>query len=151
MVHLRTLETTSNRHKRKEFKLALIKRLYEQGLDRQDIINLYALIDWMMTLSKELEREFQQELKQYEEGKKMPYITSMERSGELKGELKGKQAVVIKLLNQRFGEIEPPLVQKIRELPGEQLEQLTDVWLTLANVTDLERWLQDRPKLVEPE
>ena len=38
----------------------------------------------MMTLPKDLEREFQQELKQYEEGKKMPYITSIERAGQLK-------------------------------------------------------------------
>jgi len=71
--------------------------------------------------------------------------------GEERGELKGEQKLVIKLLNQRFGEIEKPLIQKIRELSGEQLEELTDIWLTLANVTDLERWLQSRPKLVEQE
>jgi predicted transposase YdaD len=106
-----------------------------------------------MTLTKDLEREFQQELKQYEEERKMPYITSIERTGEkrgeLKGELKGKQKLVIKLLNQRFGEIEQSLIQKIRKLPGRQLEELTDVWLTLANVTELERWLQNRLKPVE--
>ncbi len=147
MVHLRTLETTGNPRKRKEFKLALMKRLYEQGFSKQDIINLYNLIDWMMTLTNDLELEFQQELNQYEEEKNMPYITSIEKSGELKG----KQELAIKLLNQRFGEIEQSLIQQIRELPGEQLEELTDVWLSLANVTDLERWLQGRPKLVEQE
>jgi len=113
-----------------------------------------------MTLPKNLEREFQQELKQYEEEKKMPYITSMERVGRLKGKREGKlegkiegkiegeQNLVIKLLNQRFGEIEEPLIQKIRELSSKQLEELTDVWLTLANVTELEIWLQNRLKPV---
>ncbi len=75
-----TLETTNDREARKVYKLALIKRLYEQGFSKQDIINLYNLIDWMMTLSKDLEREFQQKLTQYEEEKKMRYITSMERA-----------------------------------------------------------------------
>jgi len=47
MVHLRTLETTKDRPARKVYKLALIKRLYEQGFSKQDIINLYNLIDWV--------------------------------------------------------------------------------------------------------
>ena len=155
MVHLRTLETTNDREARKVYKLALIKRLYEQGFSREDIINLYALIDWMMTLSKELEREFQQELKQYEEEKKMPYITSIERAGQLegeqRGELKGEQKVIIRLLNQRVGEIQPPLIEQIRKLSLEQLEELTDVLLTFFTIADLEKWLKARPKPVEQE
>ena len=55
-----------------------MRRLYEQGFSRQDIINLYEFIDWMMTLLTELQAEFQQELTQYEEEKKMPYITSIQ-------------------------------------------------------------------------
>jgi hypothetical protein len=155
MVHLRTLETTNDREARKVYKLALIKRLYEQGFSREDIINLYALIDWMMTLSKELEREFQQELKQYEEEKKMPYITSIERAGQLegeqRGELKGEQKIIIRLLNQRVGEIQPPLIEQIRKLSLEQLEELTDVLLTFFTIADLEKWLKARPKPVEQE
>lgn len=84
MMHLRTLETTSDRRARKDFKFSLLKRLYEQGRDRQDIINFYGLIDWMMTLSKELQSEFNQQVTQYEEEMKMPYITSIERSGDSK-------------------------------------------------------------------
>jgi predicted transposase YdaD len=155
MVHLRTLETTNNRLARKVYKLALIKRLYEQGFSREDIINLYALIDWMMTLSKDLEREFQQELKQYEGEKKMPYITSIERAGQLegeqRGELKGEQKVIIRLLNQRVGEIQPPLIEQIRKLSVEQLEELTDVLLTFSTVANLEQWLQRKLKPVEQE
>ncbi len=58
------------------------------------------------------------------------------QQGEQRGELKGEQKLLIKLLNQRFGEIEQPIIQKIRELPGEQLEELTDILLTLGNVID---------------
>jgi hypothetical protein len=149
MVHLRTLETTDNRDKRKEYKFFLIKRLYEQGFERQDIINLYEFIDWMMTLPTELQAEFNQEITQYEEKMKMPYITSIERAGQLKGELIGKQELVIKLLNRRIGELNPPVIEQIRKLPVEQLEELAEALLDFSTVANLQQWLQSRPKPVE--
>jgi len=66
----------------------------------------------------------------------MPLISPTIELALEEGELKGEKKLVIKLLNQRFGEIEQPLIQKIRELPGEQLEELTDILLTLGNVID---------------
>jgi hypothetical protein len=149
MMHLRTLETTSNSQARKEYKFSLLKRLYEQGRDRQDIIDFYRLIDWMMTLGLELQSEFDQQVTQYEETMKMPYITSIEIRGEQRGELKGEQKVIIRLLNQRVGEIKPPLIEQIRKLSVEQLEELTDVLFTFSTVADLEKWLKARPKPLE--
>jgi hypothetical protein len=153
MVHLRTLETTNDREARKVYKLALIKRLYEQGFSKQDIINLYNLINWVMTLPKNLEREFQKELKQYEEEKKMPYITSIERSGKLKGKLEGKlegkQELIIKQLNRRVGEIQSSIVKQVKSLNIEALEALGEVLLDFSTITNLEQWLQSRQKTVK--
>jgi hypothetical protein len=153
MVHLRTLETTNDRSARKVYKLALIKRLYEQGFSREDIINLYNLIDWVMTLTKDLEREFQEELSKYEEEKKMPYITSIERAGQLKGQLKGQlleaQKLVKRQLKRRVGEIDKSLIKQIEALTIEELEELGEALLDFSNVTDLEQWLASRPKPVE--
>lgn len=157
MVHLRSLETRRDRPQRKEHKLTLIKRLYEQGFSREDIINLYALIDWMMTLPDELEQEFQRELSQYEESKKMRYVTSIERKGEQRGEIKGKllgkmlatQQLVIRQLKRRLGEINSSLVEQVEGLAIESLEQLGEDLLDFSNVTDLEQWLGSRRKPVE--
>jgi len=146
MMHLRTLETTSDRQARKDFKFSLLKRLYEQGRDRQDIINFYGLIDWMMTLSKELQSEFNQQVTQYEEEMKMPYITSIERSGELKG----KQELVIEQLNHRFVEIPPSLTEQVKKLTNEQLRELGKAVFDFSAISDLETWLQNRPKQAEP-
>ncbi len=66
----------------------------------------------------------------------MPLISPTIELALEEGELKGEQKLAIKLLNQRFGEIEQFLIQKIRELPSEQLEELTDILLTLGNVID---------------
>jgi hypothetical protein len=150
MMHLRTLETTKNRRARKEFKLSLIKRLYEQGHDRQDIINLYGLIDWMMTIPDELQEEFNQQITQYEQEMKMPYITSIERSGEVKGEVKGKliqtQQIVKRQLHRRIGEIDSSLIHQVEALPIEVLEELTDALLDFSTIADFEQWLENRSK-----
>lgn len=64
---------------------SLTKRLYELGFEREDIINLFQFIDWMMSLPLELEQEFWQEIHAFEESRRMPYITSVERIGFQKG------------------------------------------------------------------
>jgi predicted transposase YdaD len=134
-----------------------MKRLYDQGFERQDIINLYSLIDWMMTLTSELQVEFNQEITQYEEKMKMPYITSIERigeqRGEQRGELRGKlleaQQLIMRLLKRRVGEIETSLIKQVEALALEPLEELGEALLDFSNVTDLEKWLASRPKTVE--
>ncbi len=91
MTHLKALQTRNNRTKRLESKLELTKRLYELGFSREDIINLFKLIDWIMSLPEELEQEFWQEFRNFEESKSMPYITSVERLGIKKGKQEGRQ------------------------------------------------------------
>ncbi|BAY20084.1 hypothetical protein NIES21_59540 (plasmid) [Anabaenopsis circularis NIES-21] len=47
-----------------------------------------------------------------------------------------------RLLNRRFGEIEPLLVQQIRDLSTQQLEALGEAFLDFDSVVDLETWLK---------
>ncbi|MBR8840425.1 MAG: DUF4351 domain-containing protein [Stigonema ocellatum SAG 48.90 = DSM 106950] len=65
------------------------------------------------------------------------------------GRLEGEQKIIMRLLNQRFGEIEQPLIEQIRQLSTEQLEELTDVLFTLSATTDLEQWLHLRLNSVD--
>ncbi|KYC35508.1 hypothetical protein WA1_06690 [Scytonema hofmannii PCC 7110] len=89
MTHLKARQTRNNRTKSLQSKLELTKRLYELGFSREDIINLFKLIDWIMSLPEELEQEFWQEFRNFEESKSMPYITSIERLGIQKGKQEG--------------------------------------------------------------
>ncbi|MBR8840937.1 MAG: DUF4351 domain-containing protein [Stigonema ocellatum SAG 48.90 = DSM 106950] len=70
-------------------------------------------------------------------------------SGRLEGRLEGEQKIIMRLVNQRFGEIGQPLIEQIRKLSTEQLEELTDVLFTLSATTDLEQWLQNKLKSVD--
>ncbi|MEO1433234.1 MAG: cytosolic protein, partial [Cyanobacteria bacterium J06633_8] len=112
-----------NRTQRKQQKLALVRGLYEKGFEREQVVNLFGFIDWMLTLPLELERQFWQEYSEYEENKKMRYVTSVERIGIEKGIEQGNKQGLIKGialgLKLKFGDSGNNLLPEI--------EQVTDV------------------------
>jgi hypothetical protein len=120
MAHLKAQETRRNGEERKRWKLSLTRRLHEQGYNREDILHLYRFIDWLMALPRELETGFWQEMQQYEEEKRMPYITSVERIGIEKGLqqgiLKNAREVVLDDLEVRFARVPPALAERIQGL-----------------------------------
>lgn len=91
MAHLKTKAAVRDASERKRWKWVLIRRLYEQGWQRQDIEQILRMLDWMMTLPPELERQFREELEAYEEERKMPLITSMERLAKEEGIQEGSE------------------------------------------------------------
>jgi hypothetical protein len=64
------------------------------------------------------------------------------QQGEQRGLQKGEQKLIIRQLNRRIGEIESSLIQKIKELSVEKLEELGEALLDFTSVADLETWLQ---------
>ncbi|MEM1394936.1 MAG: cytosolic protein [Cyanobacteria bacterium P01_H01_bin.150] len=89
LAHLAALETRDNRVERKAQKLALVKRLYEKEFSREQVLNLFAFLDWMLTLPLELEREFEVEVEKLEEFIRMKYVTSFERNARRESLLEG--------------------------------------------------------------
>ena len=85
MAHLKASETRADRSRRFEWKLAITRRLYERRFSREDVINLFRFIDWVLSLPEELEQDFWREVRNLEEELRMPYITSVERIGIQKG------------------------------------------------------------------
>ncbi len=78
MAYLKTKETRKDPQSRKEWKFQLTRRLYEQGFERQDIMELFLFMDWLMELPEGLKQEFKTELEQYEQEKRMRYVSSIE-------------------------------------------------------------------------
>jgi hypothetical protein len=120
MAHLAALETRNDRLQRKQQKLTLVRRLYSLGLERESIINLFQFIDWMLTLPSELENEFWQEFRDFEEARSMRYVTSVERIGIEKGIQQGIQQGLIKGislgLKLKFGESGQNLLPEIESI-----------------------------------
>jgi hypothetical protein len=125
MAHLRTKSTAGDPQSRKQWKWILTRRLFERWYSREDVIRLFRLIDWMMTLPPELKREFKQELDQFEEERKMPIISSVEEIAKEEGIQQGieqeKQEVARNLL--RLG-MTLEIITQATGLTVEQVELL---------------------------
>jgi predicted transposase/invertase (TIGR01784 family) len=113
---------------RKEWKFTLTRSLYDRGYERQDILNLFRFIDWILELPQDLKRSFRDDLEAYERENQMPYVTSIERMAEAKGEAKGeerqKQTIALNLLRKNIS------LETIAEVTGltiEQLQQLQSI------------------------
>lgn len=132
MAHLKAQETRQKRSERFEWKLAITRRLYELGYGREDVINLFGFIDWVMSLPASLEQEFRLELQQLEAERRMPYITSVERSGIRQGLLEG-----ISLgLKLKFGSEGNSLLPEISEI--RDVEQLRAILFGLETSDTLD-------------
>jgi predicted transposase/invertase (TIGR01784 family) len=129
MTHLKAQETKRNPELRKQWKLTLIKRLYERGYDRSAILNLFTFIDWLLILSNEAKVAFWQELRAYEEERQMPYITSVEQIGYDRGIEEGKiegqeeKAIAI-ALNMLRDNLPLETIARFTGLMIDQLQQL---------------------------
>ena len=102
-------------------KLGLIRGLYERGYERQQILELFRLIDWLVALPPEQDALVWREITRIEEERRMPYITSVERiglregrlQGLQEGELRGQRAMLRRLVQARFGLVPEALGRQI--------------------------------------
>jgi hypothetical protein len=147
MSHLKTRETKDNAIDRKAWKITLIKRLYELDYNRSDILNLFQFVDWVMILPEGLKQTFWEELRTYEEERKMPYITSVEEIGYDRGlnegKAEGERSIVLRLLNRRFRHLNDRTIAQITALSTPQLESLSDALLDFSAIEDLTIWLNN--------
>ena len=149
MAHLKVLETKRNVDLRKAWKFTLTKALYGKGYGRQEILNLYRFIDWVMILPEAAERSFWQELQSFEEERKVTYVTNAERfmleeaiEKGIKQGIERERSLILRQLNRRIGMISPNIEAQIAELSVVQLELLGEALLDFSGSADLNKWLK---------
>jgi hypothetical protein len=121
MAHLKTKATRKDPQARKEWKFRLTRRLYEQGYARQDILNLYRFLDWILELPEDLKQAFRTELEQYEQEMAMPYVTTNEQMAKVEGKAEKALEIALKML-QEGATFE--FVTKVTGLTIAQLQEL---------------------------
>jgi flagellar biosynthesis/type III secretory pathway protein FliH len=142
MAHLKAREVRDGTE-RKQWKLRLLRGLYERGYNREEILTLFRFIDWLLVSPAALEQEFWHEFRQFEEEKHMPYVTSVERrgfeqglqQGLQQGQLQEAQEMLLEAVAARFGEVPEDVTAAVQRLETvEPLRGLLHQALTSASL-----------------
>ncbi|MFP4008384.1 MAG: transposase [Spirulinaceae cyanobacterium] len=141
-AHLETQKTKANPQQRYQAKLSIIKGLYRRGLSRQDILELFRLIDWIMALPERQQTSFQQEIQRFEEENRMPYVTSIERFALARGALLNAREAVIEALHVRFEAVPETIVEAVNQIEdGAVLKSLLRQAITVATLAEFQALL----------
>ena len=167
MAHLLTQKTAGDHDRRKNEKLTLIKELYRKGFSKQDIINLFRFIDWIMALPETQEQLFWQEFTDMEEEKKMRYMTTGERIGFKRGVEQGLQQgvqqglqqgiqqgflqafsqqslIFAKMIAKKFRSQPEDELPKLRKLKSDDLMELGEKLFDFESLTQVHEWIDKK-------
>jgi hypothetical protein len=144
LAHLKAMQTKDNPADRRAWKIRLVRNLYDRGFSANDVRELFRVIDWLMELPQPLRDVFWEEVDRIQQEKQMPFISTPERYGHVRGLRQGIK-VALKL---RFGEDGLKLMPEVGELHDEdQLEAILESIETAASPQDLRRiWLAEEKK-----
>jgi hypothetical protein len=141
-AHLKARETHHDVIARYQAKLYLVKSLYRRGWQRQDILELFRFIDWVLELPAGLENQLWAEVQATEEVQKVHYLSTIERmfidrgfqkghdEGEAKGKTlgkaEGKAELLTRLLQRRFGSLPDWVETRLGQATPAQLDAWAD-------------------------
>jgi hypothetical protein len=140
LAHLLTQATRKDMDARFAAKWKLVQLLYRRGWDKQRVIDLFSVLDWMMSLPAHLSQSLWHNIDVLEEKEKMRYVTSVERlivekgrlegvqQGKLEGKLEGEALALQRLITKRFGGLPAVIAAQITAASQAQIE----AWFDLA-------------------
>jgi hypothetical protein len=147
LAHLKTLETRQDPGSRSAWKLRLVRGLYERGLKREDVQQLFRFIDWMMELPEGPDKQFWHEMQQYEKEKQMPYVTSIERLALQRERAEGLREGLLKglalSLALKFGPGAKKLMTRVRRI--KDVAALDALYRTVETASSLDEVRQALP------
>ena len=146
LAHLATRATRHDASARYAAKWTLVQGLYRRGWGKQQVLDLFKVLDWMMRLPKELETQLWQDIETLEKGANMPYVCSVERIGIEKGleqgiqqgiqrgMQRGQMRILTRLLTQRFGEVPAWVTQRLHKASIDELEVWAEAILSAESI-----------------
>ncbi len=125
LAHLASLRTRKDPSARLDSKWRLTRALYTRGYQREDVLELFRFIDWLLALPPPLSYDFGERLVELErEVSSMPYVTSIERMARERGLAEGRaearaatlQDAILSVLESRFGPVPEAARERVRQV-----------------------------------
>ncbi|GLR62594.1 hypothetical protein [Marinospirillum insulare] len=108
-----------------DFRLGLTRSLYHRGYSREQVIELFNFIGWMIQLPETLEGRLVEAIKAVEEELKMPYINFVEQYGIKQGLEQGIEQGKREAEQKQLKAIRQLIIQKL--LTDEQIAEVFDL------------------------
>jgi len=140
-AQIEALRTAGDPEGRYRAKRKLVLGLYDLGYNEEQVRDIFGLLDWMMHLRVDLEKRLTREIAEFEEARKMPYITSVERFAEARGEARGRASIVLSQLAEVCGTLSQDDEDRVYGLSPPALEELAKALLRFHSLDDLHAWL----------
>ena len=146
VAHLTALRTRADVDRRLAAKRQLVRLLYRQGWGKQRVLDLFAILDWMLRLPPPQEHQVWQDIEEIERSAGMKYVTSVERmfieqgvvqgrqEGLSQGRQQGQLELITRLLTRRFGALPDWASARLQAAHADQLEQWADRVLDAASL-----------------
>lgn len=119
---LLTQQTKGDHVKRHRLKWFLARELYTRKWEKQRIVDLFNIIDWMMQIPPVLQARLMRDVAKLERKKGMTYMSSFERAGLERGRREALSELVGKLLAKRFGVLPSAVKDQLKKATPAQLE-----------------------------
>ena len=123
MAHLQAKKTRNQTEDRYQAKWYLVRGLYQSGFNRQQVVDLFRFIDWVLHLPKGADERLRTKIVAFEESQKMPYISSVERIGKERGIQEGEARMLSRQLQRRFRDVPSWANDKIAKADLPTLEE----------------------------
>ncbi len=151
LAQLAIMDARDNQDLRRMHKLALAKKLFNSGYNKEDVSNLYKFIDWLIKLNSEHMKTFEKEIVEIA-GKESwmdwdpVYVSTFEQVGIMRGMEKGMQQGMQQGVEK--GKLEALRSTLDRQLRRRFPKDITAQHLYLINKADFETLAQWAENLV---
>jgi hypothetical protein len=114
LAQLKARQTHREPETRYNWKIRLVRGLYDRGWTSEDVGQLLRILDWLLSLPEDWQEKFRIEHHRFEEEKRMPYVTSMERLAKKEGMEVGILKGIALALESRFGDAGLRILPRLR-------------------------------------